>query len=76
MNPLIRELVNDIDNIMQQSNGQPDDYVHKARGILLLLKKLKINKISEIQYAYNNWFNDQVSNYKSEKYGDRHYTPL
>ena len=70
MNPLIKELVNDIDNIMQQSNGQPDDYVHKARGILLLLKKLKINKISEIQYKYNDWFNDQVSNYKSGKYGE------
>jgi len=70
MNPLIRELVNDIDNIMQQSNGESDDYVHKARGILLLLKKLKINKISEIQYAYNNWFNDEVSKYKSGKYGE------
>ena len=30
--------------------------VNKARGIMLILKKLKINKISEIQYKYNNWF--------------------
>ena len=69
MNPLIKELVNDIHTIMRQSDGEHDDKVHKARGILLLLKKLKINKIAEIQYAYDKWFNNEVANYKSGKFG-------
>lgn len=73
MNPLIKELVTDIHIIMRQSDGEHDDKVHKARGILLLLKKLKINKIAEIQYAYDQWFNNEVSNYKSGKFGE--YNP-
>ncbi len=73
MNPLIKELVTDIHVIMRQSDGEHDDKVHKARGILLILKKLKINKIAEIQYAYDRWFNNEISNYKSGKFGE--YNP-